>query len=340
MAKNEYFKRTSQKAKEEDIPKILAGKFKKPYTHFSMKLDGTHAELHIGDDIKFITRDGNDVAHLVPYLVDTIKAKPNWKALAGVYACELVHLDKVLNDPKDCWSASRRVLGRKEYDETLPMIQCVIYDLHSKVFDEGIGDKHYFHRRLALPRPDYTLESKYTEFAVPCYDLPNFHIPVLYQLEHLSFMWNEFIIERKNEGFCLVDMELSHTYKWEHTFCKLKPSIDVDAIVLGYFEGKKGTRLEGRIGAFEVGLYKQTGSNYEIVSIGKVPTMNEKQRVFWTERMRRGILSAKLVDGTDAPFVIQVKASEVTSGNKLRFPSYVRERTDKKPIECTWEQLS
>ena len=39
------------------------------------------------------------------------------------------------------------------------------------------------------------------------------------------------------------------------------------------------------------------------------------------------------------PYVIQVKASEVLPSGKLRFPSYVRERTDKSPKECLWEQL-
>lgn len=327
MAKNEYFKRTSKKVGEESIKDLAGHKYKVPYTHFSIKLDGTHAELHIGDEVQFITRDGNNVAHLVPYLVDSIKNLPNWQSYAGVYACELVHLDKVLHDPKDCWSASRRVLGCKHYNEEQPEIQCVIYDVHDKIFNPHVKDFHYFHRRLQLPKPDYLKDNEYARYVVPCLNLPNIYVPVLHDADTSIDMWEEFIVNNKNEGFCYVDLNQDNVYKWEHTFCKAKPCIDIDAVVMGYHEGKAGTKLEGKLGAFEIGLYKDG----VLTSIGKCPTMTDKERSKWTDRMQ---------SPDDEVYVVQVRAGEVTSKNKLRFPSYVRERTDKMPLECDWEQLS
>ena len=129
MADNTYFKRTSKKATEADIQNILDDKL---FSHYYHKFDGTHVDLHYykGEPIRFITREGNDVTHLVPYLVEALEQHELMEAYQGVYACELVNLHLVHTNPKDSWSGSRRALGVDTYKgntENFVHCVCMIY---------------------------------------------------------------------------------------------------------------------------------------------------------------------------------------------------------------------
>ena len=316
-SKNPYFKKMKNKEKayrEDGSCRVSEIASSGKYTHAYLKYDGTHIDLEIKlpDSIRLLTREGNDVSHLVPYIVQDIRDNvlPSIKQDV-VWSCEAVHLDYLTgNDwrPKETWSASRSVLGRKEYDPFQPQINLVVYD--------QLTDGFYSDRIRNIESHVFLSEYLKTPYAYP-----------VLQLEHL---WEDLIEKNGCEGFVLFDNRMTNS-----EFTKLKPeNVDIDCVVLRYHEGKKGTRLEGKLGAFEVGLYKEDGS---LVSIGKVPTMTDEERVKWTERMQLDI-DAGMPDEPH-PFVIQVKASEVLPSGKLRFPSYVRERTDKSPKECLWEQL-
>lgn len=313
---NPYFKkmRLREKAYREDgscrVSEIAkSGK----YTHAYLKYDGTHIDLEIKlpDSIRLLTREGNDVAHLVPYIIKDIKENVLPKLQEDiVIACEAVHYNLMSSDnfkPKETWSESRRVLGRKSYDESLMPISLICYDL---IEEKAYNQKIY--KVMGLIK-----DSKFLKR------------PFLIPIDSLLSLWEAVVEDMGGEGFVLFDIK-----KNESEFTKLKPeNVDIDCVVLGYHEGKKGTRLEGKLGSFEVGLYKEDG---KLVSIGKVPTMSDEERAKWTERMK---YSWSIDSAYDEPYVIQVKASEVLPSGKLRFPSYVRERTDKKPKECLWEQL-
>lgn len=284
------------------------------YTHAYLKYDGTHVDLEIKlpDSIRLLTREGNDVAHLVPYLIDDIR--DHVVPLLGndiTIACEAVDVHM---NPKKTWSHSRSVLGRKEYDASLGILNLMVYDIYGYI-------GYYYNRRGIL--------DELFDHSIFC------GLPCGYPINALEKTWNEWVEDKGYEGFVLFD-----EYMEDYRFTKLKPeNVDIDCVVLAFHEGKKGTRLEGRLGAFEVGLYKPDGS---LVSIGKVPTMTDEERTKWDERMNSS-LGCCYGDGkmllADKTYVIQVKASEVLPSGKLRFPSYVREREDKAPKECLWEQL-
>lgn len=323
MAENLYFKRTSKKLKESDIQNILDDKLFSNYYH---KFDGTHADLHyyVGEPVRFITREGNDVSHLVPYLVEALESNPLMEAYQGVFACELVNLHLVKTNPKDAWSGSRRALGVKEYKgNDIDYVHCVIYDKYES-FKENIEHLPYLERLFKhIPKGGAT--TAYAEYADAIIDLKGFYIPRMLDINTLKEDWLNHIVTKKREGFVLFNLANTKC-KWEHTFTKLKPDLDIDCVVTGYNLGKAGGQHEGKMGSLKIAVYKEG----KLVDIGNCPSMTQSERDRWTERM---------LNKDKTLYVIQVKASEVTTAGKLRFPSYVRERTDKKAEECLYEQL-
>lgn len=337
---NPHFERMklSEKYKNsEGLPRLEEIISSEKYTHFYPKFDGTHIDLEITLDrnITMLTREGNDVAHLVPYLVESLKDS---EIPHGTYACEAVHISEVVNNPRNSWSLSRRVLGRKDYDDTLPQIQLIIYDCYEQRGESYKEAPLAFRTLCLLPRWDNSIETSYNHLALPTF-IQNILVPRCYTIDTLQDKWKEFVLDNKLEGFVLFNFE-NEECPFNETFTKLKPPMNLDAIVLGYHAGKKGTRLEGKVGAFEVGLIKDDGNGKVTVeSIGKVPTMPDSERVKWTERMSECALGKDKYYVELRDFVIEINASEVTVNNKLRFPSYLRERTDKGTTECLWEQL-
>lgn len=322
---NEYFKRTSKKLDADFVDTVAVNKGG-GFTHFYHKFDGTHVDLHWYKDepVKFITRDGNDVAHLVPYLVEALEKAKNMEAYQGVYACELVNLHVVKTNPKDSWSASRRALGVKEYKGNGEnYVHCIMYDVYER--DKESVEHLKYLDRLFIQMPPVGDVTVYNEYVHSVANLNGFYIPQKLPINTLPEAWVKHVEVAKREGFVLFNLSADGV-KWEHTFTKLKPDLDIDCVVTGYNLGAKGKQHDGKLGAFDISLYKED----KLVSIGKCPTMTQSERDRWTTRM---------LAEDKTHYVIQVKASEVTTGFKLRFPSYVRERTDKRPEECLWEQL-
>lgn len=324
MAENLYFKRTSKKLKESDIDDVLENK---KFTHYYHKFDGTHVDLHYYVDapIKMITREGNDIAHLVPYLVQALQDNPLMEAYQGVFACELVNLHLVKTNPKDSWSGSRRALGVKEFKgkETVDFVHCVIYDKYES-HRENIEHLPYL-ERLYKHIPKALGTTVYAEFVSGVVDLTGFYVPQIKQIDNLKEDWEQHILIKKREGFVLFNLD-DMKCKWEHTFHKLKPDLDIDCVVIGYKLGTKGGQHEGKVGSLNIAVYKDG----VLFSVGSCSGMKQEERDMWTERM---------LNKDNTQYVVQVKASEVTTAGKLRFASYVRERTDKKPEECLYEQL-
>lgn len=332
-----YFQRMTKQEKEEDLHKLH-----KKYNSIYHKFDGTHVDLifYENEPIRLLTREGNDVAHLVPYITEEIENSLNMFPYQGVYACELVNMERVHNAPQEAWSATRKVLGRKQYEPTLPKLWLVIYDMYEN-FRVDTTEMSYSNRRLLMPKPSLTPHSFDLDYVYRVQgDLDYVYIPRCYPIEDLEIMWRWDVLTEKREGFVLFQDD-AHV-PFNKTFAKLKPKIELDAFILRIIEGKKGTKLEGRVGAFEVGVFK----GYETISLGKVPTMTEEERTKWDIRLQKmkdnprnfyNDNKKELIVGED--IVIQVKASELTLKNKLRFGSYMRLREDKKSIECDFEQL-
>ena len=328
MAKNKFFKRTVNKLFSESIQDIMMNRLKKVYDMFFMKFDGEHAELHIDKKgVRFISRGGHDISHLIPYLVNSLLNFADLKHYHGVYACELVSLEKVIYNPTDAWNHSQRVLGCKEYNTHEDRLNCIIYDVHLRAkhkYNRKDDSVSYAYRYYHLLFKHSRIESNREAFAKQILGLRGFYKPTMYPIDKLETFFDKSVVELKREGVVIFN-SMEETL-WHHTFTKLKPLLELEVIVLGYNKGKKGTKVEGMLGSFDVGLYKDG----RMMHMGKVPTMTDKERKYWTKRM---------IAKDNNLYVIQIKADAVTKKNKFKFPRYVRERTDKLAKECTWKQL-
>jgi len=309
---NNYFKRTTKKLVGTlDLLKEISKGTK--YTHYMLKYDGIHAELIISEDTtKFITRDGKDVSHKIPYLV---KAIDNWKhreAYIGVYACELVHLNEVKTNPRNSWSKAMSVIGSKDYRPELDEINCIIYDVHERLY-ANVDKRNYFNRWLKYP---ISLPELF--FKAPYKDVSEIHLD-----------WEYAIMEMKCEGFVLFDINAN--VDWDKTHTKIKPKIEGDVIVTKINEGTKGTKNEGKCGSLSIAVYREG----KLHNLGNVSGMEQTERDYWTVCAEQGYN----LNDIEYMKVIQVEASEVTQAGKLRFSNYIRLREDKEVRDCDYTQF-
>jgi len=121
---------------------------------------------------------------------------------------------------------------------------------------------------------------------------------------------------------------------------KVKHWKDADAIVVGYTKGEGA-----RAATFGALILAQRDKNGKLKYIGRAAGLKEAELRRMLAKMK-GLETKAAAPLVDAPadlkakawvkpqIVVEVKYYEKTSGGILRFPDYLRERTDKKPSEC------
>jgi ATP-dependent DNA ligase len=126
---------------------------------------------------------------------------------------------------------------------------------------------------------------------------------------------NEAIDDHGVEGLILKDWEA--VYTWDRTFAwtKVKRFYDVDCRVVTTYPGRKGTRLEGKMGGLTVVGFLESGERVE-ANVGSGFSDEDRALTDWVGQ------------------TIVVKYQEVSRAkNKtvasLRFPTYERRRDDK-----------
>ncbi|HEX2179232.1 MAG TPA: non-homologous end-joining DNA ligase [Actinomycetota bacterium] len=125
---------------------------------------------------------------------------------------------------------------------------------------------------------------------------------------------------------------------------KVKATYDVDVVVGGYSAGLNAR--SGSLGALQVGVYDPEGRLRYLGSVGtgfkdrdlrevkaKLDDISSPVSPFSDKLPARGMTWVR------PELVAQVEYREVTSGLRLRAPSFKGLRYDKRPEECTLEQV-
>jgi len=125
---------------------------------------------------------------------------------------------------------------------------------------------------------------------------------------------------------------------------KIKPLLSCDCAVFGYTVGEGARRKT--FGALILGLFDDKKPVY----IGKVGTGFDQQDLESLLKLFEPVKTAsRTLEGVDAPedivwlepqIVCEVAYQNVTNDKRLRMPRFVRIRTDKRPSECTLDQIT
>ena len=147
----------------------------------------------------------------------------------------------------------------------------------------------------------------------------------LLKSEQEAFEYYEECINNGDEGVMLKKGNGVYEFKRSNNQLKLKSEKTVDVKVIGYYEGEKNTKNEGRLGGFIVEYFGSKGRVEVRVGGGfkeKDPTedqpdlINQRQK-FWDEK--EDMLGA----------IIEVEYMEETSKGSLRHPRFCRLRSFK-----------
>ena len=156
--------------------------------------------------------------------------------------------------------------------------------------------------------------------------------------------------EQKLEG--IIAKKLSSRYELgrrSRNWLKVKTIYDADVVIAGWTSG--GGRREGTIGALVMGAFEgktlrfvgSVGTGFNAQSLAVVQRKLEPLRTdkspFDAETLRRLKRDVRHAHWVRPKLVAAVEFRELTSEYKLRAPSFKGIRDDKRPSECTVEQL-
>jgi len=139
------------------------------------------------------------------------------------------------------------------------------------------------------------------------------------------------------EGYVIVDPKASYgdrSYSMHGKaerpkfVCKLKPKYEADFIVRwdpdnGIGKWGKGKKSKG-VGSVQAYLWDQEKGEVEVSLVGG--GLKDKDVV-------------RFADPKMYPLVWQIEYDSMTPKGSLRFPEFIRDRTDKRGQDCTWDQI-
>ncbi len=133
-------------------------------------------------------------------------------------------------------------------------------------------------------------------------------------VEEVKSFFNE-ALKQGLEGIMVKNLDAHYQFKKGYNWMKLKEEDTIDLEIVGFEEGKKGTKNEGKLGAF-IGRLPNGGT----VNVGGGIKDDEREE-YWNNR--------KKILGD----IMEVKFQKKTRDGSLQHPNFVRFRHDKRRNE-------
>ena len=280
---------------------------------FQPKLDGTRALYH--DKNHLINRRGRNIIHRYP----------EFQNLEIEEGCIIDGEVIVYNEeglPDFHLLQSREQTGKdykieylsKQHPATFVVFDCLLY--HGEEFTSQPIEKRLKRLKEAVTEGEY--------------------LQVIFTTEQGEELWEK-ITDLDIEG--VIAKKKGSKYeagKRSALWLKIKNLKTVDCVIQGFTWGE-GKR-EDTFGALYLGVYRDG----KLVNVGKVGTgWTEEELKALREKMdeyRIKVTEEKVL--LEPTLVCEVEYLEKTKRGDLRAPSFKRLRFDKKPKQCTWEQLT
>jgi len=284
---------------------------------FEPKLDGTRCIAEIGDEVRLFNRREKNITARYPEIVEELK---NFEKciLDGEIIC-------YNNGKPDFY----RLQKREHIDSPfLIELRAKIMPATYVIFDVLERNEKELIKMPLVKRKeilsDVLIEGK--------------HVEGIFYTEHGKKLWKT-IRDLDIEGVMAKEKE-SFYYPGERRreWVKIKNTKSIDVVIVGY------TSMRREISSLGMGLYD--GDN--LVYVGKTGTGFDEEIMHilkkkFSKRKKPCVANFQAAPPdmiwVEPEIVAEVEYLEVTDRKELRSPSFKRLRMDKKPEECTIEQL-
>jgi bifunctional non-homologous end joining protein LigD len=290
---------------------------------FEVKWDGIRAIAYINDELSIKSRNQKELKNNFPELQELKKLVRN-VVLDG----EII----VMKDGKvDFQTLMKRILAtfpreNEHLSRKFPAIY-VVFDILEKD-GKSIVDKPLLERKRIL---EETLKEG-TNVVFSSF------------VEKDGEAFYEATLSKGLEGVMAKKKESTYELgRRSSSWLKIKKTKNCDCVIFGYTKGK-GSR-KATFGALILGLFDRDVP----VFVGKVGTgFSQTDLETLSQAFKKLIIEKKTLEGVDVPeevtwlkpvLVCQVGYQVITEDVKFRMPRYLGLRSDKKPGECTFEQI-
>ncbi len=298
---------------------MLAKPFHAPFSHrdwlFEVKWDGFRAIAHVNDRFSLRSRNGNELRHNFPEMVELKQLSSN-VVLDG----ELIVMT---NGQPDFQAMQLRGKATKKLDiekgvRELPATY-VVFDILEKD-GKQLLDLPLSARKEILR--DTVAEGK--------------HVCLADYIEKSGEQYYKIVVANGLEG--VVAKRKNSVYEpgiRSESWLKLKPTRSCDCVIIGFTGGEESR--ESTFGSLAVGLYNKSKLEHICnVSSGLSQSDLIALKEFFT---KTSIAQNGRVTFVKPLLVCEVVYQSVTSEGSLRAPRFQRIRFDKKPSECFMDQI-
>lgn len=294
---------------------MLAKRAEKPFSSpdyiFEVKWDGIRAIAYTGEDPSLRSRNDVELLPLFPELGD-------------LRDMDLAVLDGEL------------VVFR----EGRPDFQLLLQRINAQPFKAEVLSKRYPATYIVFDLLSYRdrviIEKKLLERKKLLEEIdPGRRIAVSMYIDTHGEELFEAVIQKGLEGIIAKKKDSPYLPgKRSNYWLKIKGRKSADFVVIGYLPGK-GERSSS-FGSLTLGVY----SSGELVPVGRVGTGFSKEMLEYIKSKLKPLPEHTGREIRVKPeIVVEVEYGGITKDMKLRFPRFVRLRPDKKPEECTADQL-
>ena len=290
---------------------------------FEVKWDGVRAISYVGEKLRILSRNDNDITRKFPELAELTALTSN-VVLDG----EIVVMKR---GRPDFQTVAKRVQASKPDDIEMESIASpctyVVFDILEKD-DEPLTGKPLSERKEILK--ESLREGK--------------HVVVSSYIVGDGEAYYNAVIAKGLEG--VVAKRLDGPYRQgerSSEWLKVKWVRTVDCVIVGYTRGIGGRA--GTFGALLLGLYNGSALTF----VGRAGTgFTDKTLIELLAAFRPYETSERQVEAGDVPkdstwlrpgLVAEIGYQSLTEDDRLRVPRFIRLRTDKTPRDCTLTQV-